>query len=432
MKTQNSHIWASLLLALSFMYAVLPLSAQSNEIDTYKPGFVILASGERLDGWVLNQAHSNNVKYCEFRKSEEAASTQYLPKDIQSYGIGEERLFLSTIVVNYKLKTISDTEAEKVEEQTFVEYLLKGEISLLYRQNRYFLLNEKGVVQELYEPKVANMDAKDVDRSSYKFVLRKQMIAQCLDMDAPILSTQLRLKSLKKLFTRYYDCANLSYQEYGRTSDRFKLGLALTLGIESSQFDTEESSLNQTSAYTYLQRTKSRLALGVSPGILLKIYYPELIQGFSIRTGILFTYSAPMKGDASWNAFDVDYTSEIEFNMMRLEIPIQFRIQILDKKMPLFLVLGSHIVRTIDWYFIRTSGYTPLGASTFTTTEENTFLARKGYINFPLILETELSLNDQRNFLLGLGYKRSTDILNPSKSPVIRLNHLLFYGGISF
>ncbi len=106
----------------------------------FRPGYVILNSGDTISGEIDFRDDKIMTKTCRFRENEQSETTEYSPGEIFGYRIINGKYYIS----------------QELPEQgkTFLEFLVDGKLSLYYRRDEegadhFFIKKEGDIVREL-------------------------------------------------------------------------------------------------------------------------------------------------------------------------------------------------------------------------------------------------------------------------------------------
>jgi hypothetical protein len=117
-------------LLLPFLFLVFSLHAQNG----YRPGYVITNEMDTLKGEIKLKSNYLNSTSCDFKYSKSDILKTFAPADIKAYRIEDSKYYISKVIV-----------IDSVEQKVFLEYLVKGIVSLYYLkgfQNDYYFLEK--------------------------------------------------------------------------------------------------------------------------------------------------------------------------------------------------------------------------------------------------------------------------------------------------
>lgn len=171
------------------------IHAQKN----YHPGYIIKSNNDTLQGYILTQ-NTNQYSGCSFKASLGDNETVYKPFQIESYYlINEGKYYIS--------KTVS---IEGIENQYFLEFLIKGKASIYYMRqdiDRYFIENSDHILRELSGKDVTVVNSYGdsyIRENNYQAKL-KAALADCKEIYPKIEQTSLTHSSLIKLARNYHE-----------------------------------------------------------------------------------------------------------------------------------------------------------------------------------------------------------------------------------
>ncbi|MEJ8757675.1 hypothetical protein WG947_11740 [Pontibacter sp. H259] len=127
----------TLLLALTTLCSFI--FAPSLYAQSYRPGFIVKAEGDTIQGLIKYREGKGIYRACVFKPAEKAPSQKYTPSDIVAYGIHNDAMFESHTFTNNKNK----------ETKAFLEVLVHGKLSLYEYQNMLFVSKDRDTLQRL-------------------------------------------------------------------------------------------------------------------------------------------------------------------------------------------------------------------------------------------------------------------------------------------
>lgn len=164
--------------------------------------WVILLSGVKIFGKV--QSKYDEATYQSLVFSSAGQTSTYFPKDLQAFGLANDRFFLT--------KTVPGEVESK-----FVQVLVSGALQLNFYNNRYFVDN--GI--ELLELKAfyaqGQIDGNKLKRyvKAYISTLKIQMAGACgTKLNDQIEKTKMEELEFVKLFEAYHECNGLPYTSH--------------------------------------------------------------------------------------------------------------------------------------------------------------------------------------------------------------------------
>lgn len=107
----------------SLALTILIFSLAKAQSD-FRSGYVITLHGDTIDGLISFRGDKANAKSCIFKKGAELEKVTYTPDQIKSYQFVNGKYYISSVSMNYKFK-----------ELVFLEYVIKGTVSIFYYQD---------------------------------------------------------------------------------------------------------------------------------------------------------------------------------------------------------------------------------------------------------------------------------------------------------
>jgi len=170
---------------LLFLLNGLALNGQSD----FRPGVIILNSGDTIRGEIDLRNNTSMSKQCVFRKDDKSEKKIYSPDVLAAYRMDNGRYFVSRNIQNLG--------------QVFLEYLVNGKLSLYYfvdmGSNRYYVQKEGDILREMpKEPEFEYIDG----TKQYRPPRQLRGLLSVLTEEAPELKENINridLKSQKNL-----------------------------------------------------------------------------------------------------------------------------------------------------------------------------------------------------------------------------------------
>lgn len=190
---KNRTFWIIILILISNI-----INAQSD----FRPGYYIKPNNDTIKGLIKLRGDVRNSKQCIFKQKADSNEEVFNPTDIYGYRFSDSKFYIS--------KTIS---VKGVEKQLFLEYVLKGVVSLYYYidealKERYFLETKNGRLVELRNDikKVqVNGRVKGVQENKKHIGVLKVAFSDCKEIQSRIDQTKLNHKSLINISKKYHN-----------------------------------------------------------------------------------------------------------------------------------------------------------------------------------------------------------------------------------
>lgn len=162
----------------------------------YRKGYVVKLNGDTLFGFVNFQKEAVNNSTCNFKRFDIAIPVNYSPEKLKAYGIFGGKQYLSANIHG---------------KQIFIEYLVKGKLSLLYLNRggeHFYIYSENTKLVELKAGKTLDPNDNQVyDR--YKDFLSEKLKPG--DYSNLIQNSRLDIRSLVGLISSYNENLNFAY-----------------------------------------------------------------------------------------------------------------------------------------------------------------------------------------------------------------------------
>lgn len=246
----------------------------------FQKGYIVKQNGDTLRGYVNFQKEAQNYTICNFKRFEIAFPIHYSPEKLIAYGIdGGKQYFAANI--NGK--------------SHFIEYLVKGKVSLLYLNKggqHYYI---KGVGEKITELK----SGKTMDQVSnqtydrYKEYLLEKMKTEVLT--ETINNSKLEINSLTALVKQYNELSNVAYEIPHRPSEKSILKDYSIIGTNKVKFGILGGATIYTfystatlKEYDYIAKADFKPVFSPIGGLFLKGIFTRSLPRLSFQTDILY------------------------------------------------------------------------------------------------------------------------------------------------
>jgi hypothetical protein len=182
-----------LLFSILIIFYVTSVSGQAD----FRKGYIVKTNGDTLPGYINFQKEALNYSECNFKRFEIAFPVTYSPEKLKSYGIQGEKQYCSAII-NGK--------------PTFLEYLVKGKMSMLFLDKgakHYFIKDADGNIVELNKGKTTDT-YNNKSYEDYKLYLMEKM-GSVEKMTELINNSKLEIASLTSLVSIYNESLNVFF-----------------------------------------------------------------------------------------------------------------------------------------------------------------------------------------------------------------------------
>ena len=401
------------LLPLYIAINLLSKNCNAQQHENFLKGYIITAKSDTVTGWVLFKDHFFNSKKCVFKPSIDGPSETYSSNQLIAYSIADKKYFYSTEIPNGDL-----TSREKV----FLEYVIQGEVSLLFYQDRYFIKTNDGI-QELTTVEKETNDGTKVyikRQPLYKLTLRKEM-TDCLTIDQYLVKTTFNLKSLSQLLVDYHKCTGRSFIKYGGDHEKISILFSLAPGVQATnlKFQSEYSS-----EYLFADQYKTDWNLSFTASMWLEFYRKETFNRIRFKSGLTF-YTNKFRIYEENPGAGLNHQLDIEST--RIEVPIILKCY-LSRNNTFYLQGGIGLNRNIKWkdhlIVIVPPSYIYRESSDLKPNNLSVNILAGGGLDFSL---------GNRRFVTEISYGLNPLILQgKSNSPSVSINSFALNVGVSF
>lgn len=305
-------------IALFMIVSIHDISSQSQ----YRKGYVVKNSGDTITGFIGYREGDRNYKVCDYRKTKDQKSVEFLPNEILSYGIDDDAQFITNEIL------LNDTK-----EKVFFEVLVKGKISLYKYFYRFFVTKNDNEFHELENKKTeVSVDGKNYVKKSKRYVgTLSYMMTDCNGVRNDIEKALVRERELTELVEKYNDCTNQTSVSFKSKRPWFEFHFGGTLGFNASRLELQSG---------YLPESEFDPAYSIMPGINFDFLSPRINERMSFHTGLFYlatnytSYSEIIYYENFVNRNDLTIDSK------QLKLPIGIRYTFPVKKYTPYLNIG--------------------------------------------------------------------------------------------
>ncbi len=266
-----------LLTNLAFIFACT--TAMIAQAD-YRKGYIVKLNGDTLFGFVNYQKEAVNNSTCNFKRFDIAFPVNYSPEKLKAYGIFGGKQYLSANIHG---------------KQVFIEYLVKGEISLMYLNRsgeHFYIYSENTKLVELKSGKTLDPnDNKLYDR--YKDFLSEKLKPG--DYNALIQDSKLDVRSLVYLIKSYNEKSQYAFlvperpKEKSMIMDYNLLGTnKFHIGVMGGTSFYKFSATVKDNLYFYLSNADYKWDASPVGGIFVKWNVSRTRPQWSVQTNLMY------------------------------------------------------------------------------------------------------------------------------------------------
>jgi len=292
------------------------ISAQSD----FREGFIITLENDTINVQVDYRSNSKNYESCLFKNGQ--GEVEYFPNQIAGFGYINDKFFSSQIV-----------------EDSFVEVLVLGEISL-YKSNKNYLLQKGDDVFELeYKMIEVEKDGKKAIREDNKWRgITSFLMSDCLTNN--VSNLKFKEQSLTMLAIRYNKCKKADFIVYKVNKPWTQIDLGVTIGLTSSNIKvTDELGL-----FSYLDNSYS--SIDPTIGFLIAISSPRITERFAFQSELHFSksnYSALVEINGSSTEYHDTF-----IDLSTLSVPLSLKYSFPEKKYGFYIQGGINYDYHLD------------------------------------------------------------------------------------
>ncbi|MDX5422930.1 MAG: hypothetical protein LPK07_07035 [Hymenobacteraceae bacterium] len=242
----------------------------------YKPGAVILNSGETLKGYLGFAGEVQAAQELLYKPSLASAPTAYTPSDAAVYSFDQGKM--------YESYSIGQGQ------QLFLEVLVKGPASLFFLKERggnerFFIRREQEQLMELIE------ETRSINNSGkmYKVTVKPYIgvlniaFAGCDEVQRRADKVRLDQHSLKKVVNDYNSCVAPEQQSYVNSDDKKPV---VNFGLLTGGSATQLVFVGHPSEERFYGDFD--LAANLTGGITLDLSVPKVSEKLSLHTGVTY------------------------------------------------------------------------------------------------------------------------------------------------
>jgi hypothetical protein len=219
------------------------LTIQMSGQIKYEKGYYLDKEGKKYEGLVLNKDWRDNPDHFNFKATEEAASQRISIYEVTEFGIGQSKKFVrAKVKLDAKVKSYQrGPQWESVD--IFLSVVIQSSTVTLYRWSRdnvhrYFFSIDSKTPEQLVYKKYILANEKNVHQffeavnNDYLFQLNQNVNCGTPENAKP----QYSYKSLRKYFTDFIQCRQLTIEFEEENERKPKLSIALQLGLELKSY----------------------------------------------------------------------------------------------------------------------------------------------------------------------------------------------------
>ena len=317
------------ILSLAFILLGLTLRAQND----FRTGYIVISEKDTIRGEINCSGKLKSYKLCKFKTNGEIR--KYTPEELIAYSITDDKSFVSGIVPD-----------------SFVEILVKGNLSLYKHDKDFYVKTNLGEIHKLSEgvKKTDYVEESKIDKVRWKGTL-SYILSDCKASAMKPEQYRLSEKCLVELISDYNICKgdNFTVTKEKKQWNKITLGIIGGLQFEklkSDVFDEDAISFFD-SKYTYTTPFIGVMMNVVSPRISDKLSFQTEFQFSQYSfSGVNFEYS---------EATPIYYKHALKLEYNKVSIPISLRYNLRAKKWTWYGQLGLCVEYNFNTKFSNTT-----------------------------------------------------------------------------
>jgi len=318
-----------ILLFLSFF----TLSIQAIAQNDFRQGFIVTLQNDTIRGQIDFTSKKNSYKQCRFKKDNEL--TKYTPSELKSYAFIEDRTFMSGIMPD-----------------SFVEILIRGDLSL-YKKNRvYYLKKTQGNVHILTDGK--RLDNEEMDLIATNLRWRGTLTYILSDSELSNINPKhykLSEKYLTELIKKYNTRKGNKSTVYKKNKQWQKVSYGFISGIQKETISPKEYRDVNKSQFASNYHTNS-----VHLGMIMNISSPRFSENLSLQPEIHFSQT----DIASTRAEKIDFADfalhhDTRIKYTTLSVPVSVKYTFPQKKWSWYMQAGFSFEHNFNTEFTQST-----------------------------------------------------------------------------
>jgi hypothetical protein len=262
--------------------SLFTLSHWAYSQSDFRTGFVILNSGDTINGYLDYKGNLANTKKCVFKSTTESSNITYTASDLRAYRFDNGKYFVSKSLPPPNYNTI-----------LFLEYLINGIVDIYYYRDNvgehYLLENEEGKLTKLKETQRKNtINGKTYITPIKEYVgILKMEFSKNMDVANKVDAVGLNHKSLIKIVNEYHDavCDEYACIIYEKKLPKPKRSFGFVAGMQTINFSVNKGFIPQEKFDIEEFNGSKSVAIG--------LFYKQNLPSINERLNILYelTYS---------------------------------------------------------------------------------------------------------------------------------------------
>jgi hypothetical protein len=315
--TANFFTWPLMFPKYLFTFILLVPSFCFAQSD-FRSGFIITNDRDTVRGLINYREGDKSYAVCEYKRSSDQTTINYLPGQIHAYGFNDDRFFESR-TINPKHDTIKTV---------FLEVIIRGAVSL-YKYEYTWWIDKKGseLLELTNEKKIKYVNGKKMMTYTNRHIgVLNTAMFDCVEIRNQIGTITLTEKSLTRIVRRYNQCAGDAEKVFKEKKPWFKGAIGLAGGVNGSQLNT--SSVNP--LYRYAQGAYDSPVTPIG-GLTLEGLSPRLSERISFTASVFYLST---KYYRYWDEADNIFRKRnyVTVGLEQIKVPVGIRYTFPGKK----------------------------------------------------------------------------------------------------
>jgi hypothetical protein len=293
----------------------------------FRKGFIVTLKNDTVRGLLSYREGIKAHKVCSFKASPEQEVVRYDPVQLTGYGFVNNAYFLS--------KTAETKDS--TQEQTFLELLVKGRVSLYKYDYFYFMEKEgDGRLYKIISRDIAfEREGVVYKKKSTTYVgVVKTLLNDCQELNGDLDNIGFDEKSLARLVEKYNRCMGALPEVYKAKKSWFRGSVGVVAGVVQSRLHvSSEEGWSDYLAGTY------RVSTAPLVGTTFALSSPRINERLSVLVEARFLKSSYTLEKEIVSVVNTQRAST-SINVSQLHIPVGIRYTFTGQKISPFFAVG--------------------------------------------------------------------------------------------
>ncbi len=290
----------------------------ANAQTNYLKGYYITNSQDTIRGYIEYLSEKKNFRVCTFKKDLDGKVEKFYPEDIKGFVIGNAEAYETHLYRHRKGEQLYG----------FFKVMLRGKLSLLRYQSRFFAMDSVGKVHELSKRKELDGIKIRVDYSGMGML--RVLMKDCPEVSGRYLEHQYKTSTnFVEIFQKYYDCIRSPVYP----NEKIVIKPHVDLGVQGV------ATLTRLALDVGMERVQLEDEITLSVGGFASFFIPKVNESLRVvleATYGKYSYYAFFNSGSTNNDLFVNYSGLkvpfiLRYNFKRLFFDIGFQNQFILK-----------------------------------------------------------------------------------------------------